>query len=78
MLLASQFLSFKDYAERLNQALKELDSIFRKSTLSEAIEQMNHALPEIFNSERANIWVVDQSTGSLYTYFERLQRVGPP
>ncbi|KAL4477784.1 hypothetical protein ABPG72_018958 [Tetrahymena utriculariae] len=69
-LVASQFLSFKDLSEKVNQLLNDLQILFfqDQQDSKEAITKLNLSLAHIFNAKSAHIWFIQCQQGILTTY----------
>ncbi|EAS03382.2 hypothetical protein TTHERM_00730310 (macronuclear) [Tetrahymena thermophila SB210] len=69
-LVASQFLSFKDLSEKVNQLLNDLQILFfqEQQDSKEVISKLNLSLAHIFNAKSAHIWFIECQQGILTTY----------
>lgn len=74
-LVANQLISFKEFSDKLNMILKEFSLIFSEKDLKTVVSRVNKFLPSIFAAERANLWIVDSMTGSLYSFAEIIEKV---
>lgn len=73
-LVANQLISFKEFSDKLNMILKEFSLIFSEKDLKTVVSRVNKFLPSIFAAERANLWIVDSMTGSLYSFAEIIEK----
>ena len=59
-LVTSQFLSFKEFSEKLNVLSREIAHMFKKNTIeSLQIYINNNFKKEVFNAEKINLWMAD-------------------
>lgn len=73
-LVTSQFLSFKEFSEKLNVLSREITQMFKKNTIeSLQIYINNNFKKEIFNAEKINLWMADLVNDNFYCYFPILK-----
>ena len=58
-LIGSQFISFKDFIEKMNTIIKESIQMSSSSSLKELMQNINRAMPIIFNAEKVLLWTAD-------------------
>eukprot|EP01016_Furgasonia_blochmanni_P051747 TRINITY_DN8189_c0_g1_i2.p1 TRINITY_DN8189_c0_g1~~TRINITY_DN8189_c0_g1_i2.p1 ORF type:complete len:280 (+),score=56.26 TRINITY_DN8189_c0_g1_i2:95-841(+) len=67
-LVTSQFLSVKEFAERMNTFVREGTNAMKQGTLKDLMIYLSKAMKPVFYAERIHLWAVDRLTGLLYTY----------
>lgn len=58
-LIGSQFISYKDFIEKLNTIIKESIQISSSLSLKELMQNINRTMPIIFNAEKVLLWTTD-------------------
>ncbi|CAD8074265.1 unnamed protein product [Paramecium primaurelia] len=71
----NQLLSFKDFSERLNQLLLQMEEFSNSQTLEDLIFYVNRKLPQVFKCETVKLWLLDTKNGLLYSYLETRQQI---
>ncbi|CAD8191686.1 unnamed protein product [Paramecium pentaurelia] len=71
----NQLLSFKDFSERLNQLLLQMEEFSNCQTIEDLIFNVNRQLPQIFKCETAKLWLLETKNGLLYSYLETRQQI---
>jgi len=69
--MASQYVSYHEFAESLNSLLFHLIKMMSFSTFQEVLSYFSGSLKKVFNCEEARIWLDDKMTGILMTYSEK-------
>ncbi|CAD8102453.1 unnamed protein product [Paramecium sonneborni] len=71
----NQLLSFKEFSERLNQLLLQMEEFSNCQTIEDLIFNVNRQLPQVFKCETAKLWLLDTKNGLLYSYLETRQQI---
>jgi hypothetical protein len=58
-LITSQYLSFKDNAEKFNSLMKYTMQLLDLKDISEQMHYLASNLKNVFMSERCNLWILD-------------------
>ncbi|KAM3145598.1 hypothetical protein pb186bvf_002372 [Paramecium bursaria] len=67
-LISSQYVSFKDCAEKLNLTIKYSIQLLTLKTLSEQLQFIDQNAKHIFMSTFCRLWILDAQQGILYTF----------
>jgi hypothetical protein len=59
-LITSQFISFKEFGERMNKLIRELANINKITSIMELLVNINRNFRGVFQSENVFLWVSDQ------------------
>ncbi|CAD8102312.1 unnamed protein product [Paramecium sonneborni] len=71
----NQLLSFKEFSERLNQLLLQMEEFSNSQTIEDLIYNVNRQLPQVFKCETVKLWLLDTKNGLLYSYLETRQQI---
>ncbi|CAD8169750.1 unnamed protein product [Paramecium octaurelia] len=71
----NQLLSYKDFSERLNQLLLQMEEFSNCQAIEDLIFNVNRQLPQIFKCETVKLWLLETKNGLLYSYLETRQQV---
>ena len=66
-LVTSQFLSFQDFAEKVNILLIALFSIIDPTSIEDLMVNVNRVMSPIFMADNVHLWMSDAETGFYYT-----------
>ncbi|CAD8051907.1 unnamed protein product [Paramecium primaurelia] len=66
-LVTSQYLSFKDFSEKLNMMLKQLISLQLIETLQEQMQFIEYNFKHVFMCQNTRLWILDAQMGILYS-----------
>lgn len=58
-LISSQFISLKDFNEKLNSIFKEFINISLSENLKELMHKVSKSMPILFNAEKVLLWSLD-------------------
>ena len=58
-LVGSQYISLKDFIEKLNTIIKEFIQMSSHENLKELMQDINKSMPIIFNAENVLLWTSD-------------------
>ena len=58
-LVVSQFLSFNDFSDKLNQMMIQILHITKLTTINEAMLEVSKTMPTIFSCEEIHLWMTD-------------------
>ena len=59
-LITSQFISFKEFGERMNKLIRELANINKITSIVDLLVNINRNFRGVFQSENVFLWVSDQ------------------
>ena len=62
ILVTSQFLSFKEFSEKLNSLIYELSKMIKIDNIKELMCFVSKTMKNVFSSERSFLWVSDSVT----------------
>lgn len=58
-LVSSQFLSYKEFSEKLNLLIREISKMFTVTSVENLMSFLNKNFKKIFLAEKINLWIVD-------------------
>lgn len=65
-LIGSQFISFKDFNEKLTTIFKEFINMSSCENIQELMHYLSKTMPIIFNAEKVLLWSID---AVIFSYF---------
>ena len=72
-LVTSQFLSFQDFAEKMNQLIISLTHVLQYNSIEDLMVNISKTMRSIFNAEIIHLWMADKDTGVFFT-FNKMRR----
>lgn len=67
MLLANQFVSYREFSNRFISTVRELNEAAHTDDLRAIQVQLSQRFPNIFKAETVSLWINNALTGFLYT-----------
>lgn len=58
-LVSSQFLSYKEFSEKLNFLIREISKMHAVNNLENLMIFLNKSFKKVFLSEKINLWIAD-------------------
>ncbi|KAM3127629.1 hypothetical protein pb186bvf_020280 [Paramecium bursaria] len=74
-IVCDQLISYKEFAERLNQFQYSVEQFQLCATFDELIFQVNRYLPQIFNCESVKLWLIDGMNGTIYSQLQNRSEI---
>ncbi|CAD8168586.1 unnamed protein product [Paramecium pentaurelia] len=69
-IIAQQLLSYKEFAEKMNQFFFYMEQFSKCILFEDIIHQVNRVLPQVFGCEQVRLWLIDGMNGTIFTYLE--------
>jgi hypothetical protein len=58
-LVTSQFLSYHDFAEKMNSLIVNLHDVMKYNTLEDLMIQVSQNMALVFSAEKVHLWMTD-------------------
>ena len=71
-LVSSQFLSYKEFSEKLNNLIREISKMQFITNLENLMKFVNKNFKKVFVSEKINLWMADSVKFKFLRFFQFL------